>query len=287
MTYSRQAPMSAGPGREGADWQHDVETPDTVRRRFGIEILDVNLPKETAVLSMPITGLRNPFTDTPTVGPLAILVDAACGLVNHLRRPLHRWTVSSELSVELSPDSVHDSDLPVVASARTLGPVASSSLSSCTLTHGESVIGGGTVRSFYIPGSTLDACRPPDTLVKTAQTTLADLMAVQVRAFDEGVRMLSQGVDPMLNNEIGIVHGGVAAAGLELVASAAINPLRSRDPLRTASIRVNFLRPFIASAHSRYVGAPLRIGRSTAVGDSQALGEDGKVTIAARVTAYR
>ena len=82
------------------------------------------------------------------------------------------------------------------------------------------------------------------------------------------------------------MHGGVAAAALELVASAAINN-SGGVRFRTASVRVNFLRPFFASSHSRYEAAPLRIGRGTAVADAQAVNEDGKVALIARVTAYR
>jgi acyl-coenzyme A thioesterase PaaI-like protein len=50
---------------------------------------------------------------------------------------------------------------------------------------------------------------------------------------------------------------------------------------------VNFLRPFFAGADSRYEGTPVRVGRNTAVGDAQAIGDDGKVALTARVTAYR
>jgi acyl-coenzyme A thioesterase PaaI-like protein len=56
--------------------------------------------------------------------------------------------------------------------------------------------------------------------------------------------------------------------------------------LRTASLRVNFIRPFLAGHQSRYVGTAVRVGRSTAVGDAQAIGDDAKVAITARVTAY-
>lgn len=267
--------------------QHDIETPDSIQVRFGIEFLDVNPADATAVLSMRMSRFRNPFTGAPTVGPLAILVDAASGLVNHYRRRTDQWTVSSELSIALSPDSGHDLDGLIVATARALGPVGASSLSICTLTCGETVIGGGTVRSVYIPADGVIAAGPPESLERTALTPLSDLMAVHVRNVDEGTWVLGQHADPNLNNAIGIVHGGVAAAGLELAASAAINHDQSGGPLRTASLRANFLRPFIASTQSRYVGTPLRIGRSTAVGDAQAIGEDGKVAIIARVTAYR
>jgi uncharacterized protein (TIGR00369 family) len=100
------------------------------------------------------------------------------------------------------------------------------------------------------------------------------------------MRVLLQRVDPILNNAIGVVNGGVASAGLELAGSAAVNDAPGRL-LRTASIRVNFLRPFFASANSRYEAGPLRIGRGIAVADARAVDEDGRVALIARVTAYR
>ncbi|MBB2773080.1 UNVERIFIED_ORG: uncharacterized protein (TIGR00369 family) [Mycolicibacterium obuense] len=267
----------------------DIETPDSIQIRFGIEFLEQNPSDATAVLTMPMSGFRNPFTGSPAVGPLAILVDAAGGIVNHYRRRDDQWTVSSELSLELSSHIGDDSDGPVVATARTLGPTGPTSLSICTLSCGDIVIGGGTVRSYYIPTDGVIPDRPEETLVRTAQTTLADLMAVAVSVDggDDRTSVLRQGIDRNLNNDIGIVHGGVAAAGLELAASAAINQGRTGGLLQTASLRVNFLRPFFAGQTSRYEGAALRVGRSTAVGDAQAIGDDGKVAITARVTAYR
>jgi hypothetical protein len=35
------------------------------------------------------------------------------------------------------------------------------------------------------------------------------------------------------------------------------------------------------------VGTALRVGRSSGIADAQAIGEDGKVAITARLTAYR
>jgi uncharacterized protein (TIGR00369 family) len=264
--------------------QHDLETPDSVQVRFGIEYLESQPDDATAVLSMPMEQFRNPFTGAPTIGPLAILVDAAGGIVNHYRRHTDQWTVSSELSVELSTDDLGDLDGPVLASARTLGPRGATSLSICTLTYRGTVIGGGTVRSFFIPAEGVLPQRHPETLRRSAETTLSDLMAVHVRPGDDSV--LAQRADPNLNNDIGIVHGGVAAAGLELAASAAANRDRSDSLLQTASLKVNFLRPFFAGAGSRYEGTSLRIGRRTAVGDAQAIGDDGKLAITARVTTY-
>ncbi|MGH3643224.1 MAG: PaaI family thioesterase, partial [Mycobacterium sp.] len=229
---------------------------------------------------------RNPFTGAPTLGPLAILVDAAAGIVNHYRRRPGQWTVSSELSMDVSVDGLGDLDGPVMATAHALGPPGATSLGICTLTYDGTVIGGGTVRSFFIDADVGGPNWPAETLDLTDETPIADRMAVHVRPDADG-HVLVQRIDPNLNNDIDIVHGGVAAAGLEFAASAAINEGRSDAPLQTASLRVNFLRPFFAGAESRYEGTALRVGRNTAVGDAQAVGDDGKVALTARITAYR
>jgi uncharacterized protein (TIGR00369 family) len=266
--------------------EHDLETPDSIQVRFGISYVESRPAEAIAALSMPMERFRNPFTGAPTVGPLAILVDAAAGIVNHYRRRPGQWTVSSELSMELGLDGVGDLDGPVLATAHALGPLGTTSLGICTLTYRGMVIGGGTVRSFFIDANDVVPQQRPETLRRSAETTFAELMAVHVRDGGSGP-VLTQRVDRNLNNDIDIVHGGVAAAGLELAASAAVNRDRSDDRLKTASLRVNFLRPFFAGDDSRYEGTPLRVGRNTGVGDAQAIGDDGKVAITARVTAYR
>ena len=280
----------------------DPETPESVLTRFGITTLDENFTEFTVVASMPVGRLVNPFTGMPTVGPLAILVDDVGGRANFYRRGSGQWTVSSELTVELSPDGIDSlqaaPDEPVVASSRPLGPHGATLLAICTLSHRGSTIGGGTVRTVAIAGGPDGPIqRGPDTLVRTPQTTLADLMSAEPLAAEaerseasnrpeSGTYRLAQRPDSIINNLIGIVHGGVSSAGLELVASAAINHGQA-EPLRTASIRVNFLRPFFAGAQSRYEGTALRVGRNSAIGDAQAVGDDGKVSILARVTGYR
>lgn len=273
---------------QGAD-QEDLETPDRVMRRFGVEVLDVNPSAATAVMSMQMADMQNPFTGHGTVAALAILIDMAAGMVNHVRRAHGEWTVSSELSLELSPGAslcaLNDPDSAVIAKARPLAASDSSALSVSTFSCGETVIGGGSVRSYFISGDRIVPADPPETLVRTPDTPLADLMAVQPAAPGEGVRVLRQADDPILRNGIGVIHGGVAAAALEMVASAVMN-IDGR-PFRTASVRVNFLRPFHASDQSRYVATPLRIGRGAAVSDAQAVGADGRVALAARMSAYR
>jgi uncharacterized protein (TIGR00369 family) len=220
-----------------------------------------------------------------------VLVDDVAGRVNYDRCEQGQWTVSSELVVEMSPGAIDSilaaPDEPVVASARPLGPGGATLLAVCTLTHHGTIIGGGTVRTMpLVGGPDKPLRRGDDPLVRTPDTSLAELMAVEPIAVADGTYRLRQRPDPMINNLIGIVHGGVSSAGLELVAAAAINHDQAQ-PFRTASIRVNFLRPFLAGAQSVYEGTALRVGRTSAIGDSRAVGDDGKTSVIARVTGYR
>jgi uncharacterized protein (TIGR00369 family) len=266
---------------------HDLETPIHVLRRFGIDVVEADTAGAT--MSMSLAGMRNPFTDGPTVGPLGILVDAVSGMANHFLREANEWTVSSELAFELSPKGIEHATAPgaapVLAVGQVVGPRDRTSLSLCTLTCGDTVIGSGSVRSFFITSDHLILSEPVETLTKTPRTSLAELMAVQITTASEGLCVLQQHPDSYLDNAIGVVNGGVAAAGLELVASAVINT--ALPPMRTASVRVNFLRPFFAGQRSRYEASPVRIGGNTAVADAQAINDDGSAALTARITAYR
>ena len=269
----------------------DPETPLSVLRRFGVTTLEQDFDNFTVVASMSVAGMLNPFTSQPSVAGLAILVDDVAGRVNFYRCGRGQWTVSSELTVEITPGALASvlaaPDEPVIASARPLGPAGATLLSVCTLTHRGTVIGGGTVHTVPLSGGPQEPeRRGDDPLVRTADTTLAELMSAEPIPGEDGTYRLRQHPDPMINNLIGIVHGGVSSAGLEVVAAAAINHGQDK-PLQTASIRVNFLRPFTAGAQSAYEATALRIGRTSAVGDARAVGDDGKVAVIARVTGYR
>lgn len=262
---------------------HPVNTP---LGRFGVETL-VDSP-DPFVATMPVGGLVNPLTGAATLGPLAVLVDYVAGLVNHYRRAPDEWTVSSELTLDLTPDALaviaRDLDVAVLGTAHPFGAKCATSLGVCELTHGTTVIGAGTVRSVHIARPVLfndpHDQRPVDNGPRP--TDLAEIMAV--RAGDRGP-VLYQSASSSLNNDLGIVHGGVAAAGLELVASSAMNAGRD-EPLRTASLRVNFLRKLLCGKDSRYEGTAFRVGSRSGVADAQAIGADGAVALTARVTAY-
>jgi uncharacterized protein (TIGR00369 family) len=226
----------------------------------------------------------------PTIAPLAMLVDHIGGLINHHRRGQHEWTVSSELSLELAPGALTQlaaaPDIPVTGTGRPHGRKGATALGLCELTHRDSVVATATVRSFYIQAPGHLTPFPDGPTGRLPAGSLAERMAVRVAEGGGAAKVLVQDSDPVLNNSLGIVHGGVSAMALELVGSAAVNDGRADQPLDTASLRVNFIRQFRSSPESRYVGSPLRVGRGSAVAEAQAIGDDGKVAIIARLTAY-
>ncbi|ULE34859.1 PaaI family thioesterase [Mycobacterium sp. IDR2000157661] len=265
---------------------HPLNTP---LGRFGIVTSDDG--PHGCVASIPVGEMTNPLTGAPTVAPLAMLADHAGGLVNHHRREPDEWTVTSELSLELDPDAADvvatAPDMPVVARARPFGKKRDVALALCEFSHRQTLLASATVRSFYIRTPGHLAPFPEGPTGPLPAGTLSDRMAVRVAESGGCGAALVQDDDPVLNNSVGIVHGGVSATALELVASAAVNAGRAEQPLRTSSLRVNFLRPFHSGAESRYVGTASRVGRSTGVGEAQAVGPRGEVAIIARLTAYR
>jgi uncharacterized protein (TIGR00369 family) len=264
---------------------HPLNTP---LGRFGVVTSEEG--PQRCVASIPAGEMVNPLTGLPTIAPLAVLVDHIGGLVNHHCRGPNEWTVSSELSLELAPDALAQitaaPDVPVVAAGRPCGRKGPNALGLCEFTHADSVVATGTVRSFYIQATGHLAEWPDGPTGQLPRAALAERMAVRVAESGGDAKVLLQDPDPVLNNSLGIVHGGVSAMALELVGSAAVNAGRDHQPLNTASVRVNFIRQFRSGPGSRYVGTALRVGRSSGIAEAQAVGGDGEVAILARITAY-
>ncbi len=178
---------------------------------------------------------------------------------------------------------------PVLAVSRPVGAAAGTSLSECALRHAGVDIGLATVRTFYIAAATHTpgAFEQPLAAPEPLPDTLAGLLAVEVAEAAGSGPVLRQLADSAVNNTLGAVHGGVAAAGLELVASAALNAGRQESALLTASLRINYLRRLIGGGQSRYTATALHAGRSSGVAEAHGIGDDGKIALTARLTAYR
>ncbi|WP_237572000.1 PaaI family thioesterase [Mycolicibacterium lacusdiani] len=241
--------------------------------------------------TMPIRDMVNPVTGLPSLASLAMLLDHIGGVVNFRRQATDEWTVSSELALEASPDAAAviaaADDALVLGTSLPLGAKTATALAECVFRIGDAVIASGTVRSFYIESPETFAESPFDAGSMEPRTGLAAKASVGPARTDGTTVVLAQSHDRVLENTMGVVHGGVASAGLEMAASAAVNAGRTDDPLTTASLRVNFLRQFLAGDESRYEATPLRVGRRSGVADAQAVGVDGRVAITARLTAYR
>ncbi len=264
---------------------HPLNTP---LGRFGIVTSEEG--PHGCIAAIPAGGMTNPLTGLPTLAPLAMLVDHIGGLINHHRREPDEWTLSSELSLELAPDALAlitaAPEVPVVGTGRPCGQKGPNALGLCEFTHRDSVVATATVRSFYIKAPGHLTPFPDGPTGPLPPGSLADRMAVRAGESGGAGKVLVQDADPVLNNSLGIVHGGVSAMALELVGSAAVNESRGDQPLNTASLRVNFMRQFHSGPESRYEGTALRVGRSSGVAEARAVDADGKPAIIARVTAY-
>jgi hypothetical protein len=117
-------------------------------------------------------------------------------------------------------------------------------------------IGTATLRAVHVSTGPVGGLAPEETLIKTSATPLADLMAVTT-VHEQGSDCLSQS---MVLNATGVVQGSVAAAGTELVAASAVAEKAGDLNFRTGSLRVNYLRPFLAGPASRYVATAIHTG---------------------------
>lgn len=260
--------------------------------RFGLETFEQT--RDRCVASIPVRGLVNPLTGAATVAPLAMLVDHAGGLINHVRREAQEWTVSSELTLDVAPKAAgiiaSAPERDVVAVSRPLGRKGLAALGVCELSVGAEVIATATVRSFYITVPATLTTWPDTPSGSLPGTRLNELMAVEVGETGGAAVLLVQRDDPVLNNSVGAVHGGVSSMGLELAGSAAVNRGDRDDeaqPYQTASLRVNFLRPFHGGGAAHYRATAVHTGRSSGLAEAQAVGSDGRTAILARLTAYR
>ena len=264
--------------------------PNTALGRFGIApIVDSADP---FVSSMPLAGLVNPLTGAPTVGPLAVLVDHAAGLVNHYRKAADEWTRDQRVDAGDHPGRLDRRRGPPGGSGgrdrSAYGRQGlESALGMCEITVGDAVIGIGTVRSVYVahPGEFPQELASADVDGAAADGTRRDHGATDRRC--NGSPALHQAAEsgaeqhPRHRARRGRRRGSRAGRLGRAQCRAA------DQPLHTASLRVNFLRQFFSGDESRYVGTALRVGRRSGVAEAQAIGADGEVALIARVTAYR
>lgn len=272
-----------------SDGGYDILSADAVEDRFGIEILSYAADAGTARMRMPAAALRNQLTGAPSIGALPLLVDDSGSTVAYALRG-QGWPVTSELNIQLRHDALATiarfAGDHLESQVHTLDATRRGALTVCRLTLDDALIGTATVRAVFVKGGRLDYVRPTETLTNKAQCSLADLMAATAADAEGDWHVLMQHPDPMVFNASSNVHGGIAAMGLEVVASAAV--AQACGPgFWPGSLHVNYLRPFVAGPTSRYVGRTIQAGSTVAVAEAMALGDNGKTAVTAQLTAYR
>ena len=269
--------------------RYDVDAPDGVRVRFSMRTLERAPGADSVAMAMPVAAMVNPMTHRPTLAPLSILVDTACSTAIFAHRG-ERWPVTAELALDFNPEYMSGSLLAydaatAIARAKLTGSTPSRALAECTVTIGDQVCAVATLAVAFIRADGVVSQRLDETLDGACVADLGSLMAVEPGVVTDATAAMAQRPDPMLLNATRHIHGGVSATGLELVSHAAISA--GGGHYSTGSVRVNFLRPFIAGPGSRYEATAVRTGATMAIADATAVGDDGKVAALARVTAYR
>lgn len=226
-------------------------------------------------------------------GGLAVLVDSGLGAENHRRRPKGKWTVTTELRLDLLR-SPRAGSTGLGIHAEYLGDDGH-----CLTTRGKvldddgEVVAAGLVKTMEIPGAA-DSVDPddyddeppwPSALVPG---TLAEVLCLTLneRRDGPGGTLAVEAViapEPGLANPLGNLHGGVFAAVAE-IAGAAVFP-HERE-VSSSSLDVRYVRqiPLVGPVTVR--AEAIHDGRSWGIAQVVTRDERGRVCAVASVTVY-
>ncbi|GAA4658422.1 acyl-CoA thioesterase domain-containing protein [Gordonia humi] len=248
--------------------------------RLGTERVDGSTPH---VMRTRMIGFDDDLCVGPCLGLLAATVDAAGGAINHDLRVDGSWTVTTEVSLDLVRHRVRPGDV-VDVTPTLIGYDDTGALARTDLVVDGSLVGMGTVRSFFVRGA-LPELVYLDVHARPAATTIGDMLAIGRPTRPDQVGVLIPERDELLINDSGATNGGVVAACLEVAAHCALRDA-GRPELSTGSIRISFLRPFATEPGAHYTASIIRAGQSTATIDAAAVLASDQVAATARVTVY-
>jgi uncharacterized protein (TIGR00369 family) len=229
-------------------------------------------------------------------GCLGVLVDDVLGYALVARRAGERWSVSTEISIDLLrpvpgdgtrvqalTDQVHTSAQGGLALGRVLDPVGR-------------VIAVCRQRGRYVTQLPPGAAAPtgsvqlPPVAPATDGAALPATDALIDAASVLGLRWPGPGtaeplleVTDRLTNPLGNLHGGISLCASELVAMAALLP----SGLITASVQVAYLRPAPVGAVVRFAVTVQHRGRTLAVVQVTGTNDAGKICTIATITAHQ
>jgi uncharacterized protein (TIGR00369 family) len=232
---------------------------------------------DDVVASMASGPWLNGPAGSPPGGVLGVLVDDILGFAIVRGRPAGRWSVSAEISLDLTgPVPADGSRIEArgrnVHSGRhgglSVGTVhdASGAVIALCRQHGRWVATApgnppGNPLTPPEPGTTADGpgpSRPP----WSPPASLAALLGTQAEP-TEGGALLDLAVTPGLTNPLGNLHGGITLAACDVLAQAAL--LAAGGPTQTASVHVAYPRPVPLGATPRFEARVLHRGRSLGI----------------------
>ena len=241
---------------------------------------------DDVVASMASGPWLNGPAGAPPGGVLGVLIDDVLGLAIARHREAGQWTVSAEISLDLtgpvpadgsrieargrhvhsgrhgglSVGTVHDASGGLVALCRQHGrwvttvpddPMTPSEAG--TAAGGPPASGAPAVPGPAVPGPAAP-WQPP--------ASLAALLGARAEPA-EGGAMLDLEVTTGLTNPLGNLHGGITFVACDLLAQAAL--LAEGGPTQTASIHVTYPRPMPLGAKPRFEARVLHRGRSLGI----------------------
>ncbi|WP_433781490.1 PaaI family thioesterase [Actinomycetospora sp. CA-101289] len=250
---------------------------------FGLTPVEVD--GDTARGTMRTAEWMTDPAGAPAAGMLGVLLDDVVGQATLTARPDGGWPVTTELSIDVV------GGLPVNGSVLTAG----SRLLAASTRHatacgevrapGGDVLAVATLSTHYVPGvPDLDGVVPADAPDRPPPgLRLHEVLGATLESTPGHGALLVVPPGPEVGNVAGHGHGGILAALADVVAAAAVAD--GGHPLRTASLRVAYLRPAVLEGPVRLRAAVVHRGRATAVTRVDVTGGDGRLCAAATVTA--
>lgn len=213
-------------------------------------------------------------------GSVGVLLDDVLGFAIVGSRPAEHWSVSTDITVDwLAAPSAGAQWLQ--ATAELVHADAGAGYATAEI-HDDTglTVARGSQRGRYVPASTqrMDMTPAPSDIARDAPS-LADLLGGEPTADGS----LDLAVSQTLQNPMGSLHGGVALAAADVVATACL-AATAGPPLQISSIRSLFLRPTTGGATAALRTNVVHRGRSFAVLDvSTSVG--GKLCTVSRISA--
>jgi uncharacterized protein (TIGR00369 family) len=234
-------------------------------------VQSVNVDADGRVTAQMRTGrwLALAAEQSGLAGSLGVLVDDVIGYV--IIAAGNSWSVSTDIAIEMVGEVPTDGQL-LRCAGRVLSLDAVGALSRGTVrTASEDVLAYCWQRARFVTrtpagsavAGTADTEPPPD------PESLPDLLKQSV---EPGPSWLDVVVTPQLVNPLGNLHGGMSLCLADWVAS-----LVMPRPSRTASIRVQYVRPLGLMAKARFTAEIEHQGRSLGVVRVVVRDERGKI----------